>query len=73
VSEAIAQYQQALRVSPDFAEAHNNLGGALQMAGRLTEAMDQYEQALRLKPDLVSARNNLARLQALQQAVPSKP
>ena len=58
-SEAIAQYQEALRLKPDYAEAHNNLGSALADAGRAPEAIAQYEAALRLKPDLVEAHNNL--------------
>ena len=28
VPEAIAHYEQALRLNPDYAEAHNNLGSA---------------------------------------------
>jgi tetratricopeptide (TPR) repeat protein len=58
-SEAIAQYEEALRLKPDYAEAHNNLGSALADAGRTSEAIAQYEEALRLKPDLVEAHNNL--------------
>ena len=29
MQEAIGQYEQALRIKPDFAEAHNNLGNRL--------------------------------------------
>jgi tetratricopeptide (TPR) repeat protein len=60
VSEAIGQYDQALRLKPDYADAHNNLGGALRRQSRLPEAIGHYEQALRLKPDFVEAHNNLA-------------
>ena len=35
LEEAIASYQQALRLKPDFAEAHNNLGNVLQRQGKL--------------------------------------
>jgi tetratricopeptide (TPR) repeat protein len=50
-SEAIAQYEAALRLEPDYVEAHINLGNALGRAGRTSEAIAQYEAALRLKPD----------------------
>ncbi len=57
--EAIAQYEDALRLKPDYAEAHNNLGNALANTGRTSEAIAQYEAALWFKPDLVEAHNNL--------------
>jgi len=59
-SEAITQYEQALRLRPDYAEAHNNLGNALLQQGKVPEAIMQYEQALRLRPDYAEAHNNLA-------------
>ena len=58
-SEAIAQYEAALRLKPDYAQAHNNLGIALASTGRGPEAIAQYEAALRLKPDYADAHSNL--------------
>jgi tetratricopeptide (TPR) repeat protein len=60
-SEAIGQYEQALRLRPDLAELHFNL--AVELAknpGRRTEAIAHYEEAARLKPDWAEAHNNLA-------------
>jgi protein O-mannosyl-transferase len=65
-TEAISQYQEAVRLKPDFAEAHNNLGNALGMKGQTDEAIHQYQEAIRLKPDLVDAHGNLAKLLATQ-------
>ena len=59
VEEAIAHYEQALRIKPDYAEAHNNLGIALAQAGRIEEAIAHFEQALRIKPDYAEAHCNL--------------
>jgi tetratricopeptide (TPR) repeat protein len=59
VTEAIGQYEQALRLKPDFAEAHYNLADALEQAGRVQKAIGYYEQVLRLKPDFAEAHNNL--------------
>ncbi len=59
IEEAIARFEQALRISPDFAEAHINLGMALAQQGRLTEAMSHYKQALRIKPGSAMAYYNL--------------
>jgi tetratricopeptide (TPR) repeat protein len=66
IQEAIAYYEQALRIKPDFAEAHNNLGAALARTGKIEEAIGHYEQALRIKPDYAEAHNNLGT--ALMQA-----
>jgi tetratricopeptide (TPR) repeat protein len=59
VQEAIGQYEQALRLNPDFAEAHYNFGVALSGQGKLQEEIGQYEQALRIKPEYADAHNNL--------------
>jgi Flp pilus assembly protein TadD len=72
VPDAIGQYQQALQIKPDYAEAHNNLGGALLQTGRVSDAMMQFDQALRIRPDYTDAKNNLARAQALQKTAPAK-
>jgi len=69
--EAMEHYEEALRIKPDYAEAHYNLGVALYQAGRVSEAVEQFEQVLRINPNDVEARNNLAHLQALQKAVPA--
>jgi tetratricopeptide (TPR) repeat protein len=58
--DAIAEYQAALRLRPDFAKTHNNLGTALsKIPGRLPEAIAEYQAALRIEPDFVGAHINL--------------
>jgi tetratricopeptide (TPR) repeat protein len=70
--DAIGEYEEALRLKPDFAEAHYNLGIALVRLGRLPEAMGHWEQALRIKPDFAQVHYNLgvalARLGRLPEA-----
>ena len=56
----MARYEAALRLRPDSADAHNNLGYALErIPGRLDDAIAEYERALRLKPDDAGAQINL--------------
>ena len=66
IEEAIAHYQQALRIKPDYAEAHYNLGNVFLREGKISDAIGHYEQALRIKPDYAEAHNNLGF--ALQQS-----
>jgi tetratricopeptide (TPR) repeat protein len=49
-SEAIEQFEQALKIYPGDAKVHDNLGAALQQTGRFSEAIEQYEQALKMNP-----------------------
>jgi len=57
--EAIGHFQEVLRIQPDYAEAHNNLGLALGCLGNLEEAVRHFREALRIKPGLSEARRNL--------------
>ncbi len=59
LGEAIRQYQEALRLKPDYADAYNNLGNALGLQGQTDEAIRQFQEALRLKPDYADAHKNL--------------
>ena len=59
IDEAIRQYQEAIRLKPDYADAHNNLGVALAKKGQIDEAIRQFQEAIRLKPDHADAHNNL--------------
>lgn len=64
ISEAREQYEEALRIKPDYDMAHNNLAVTLIAAGQPDEAIRELELALRIKPDLVEAEDNLAWLLA---------
>jgi len=52
VQEAISHFETALRIDPNSAEAHINLGIALSgIPGRTPEAIQHFKAALRIKPD----------------------
>ena len=57
--EAMNSYKQALRIKPDWAEAHNNLGLTLNKLGQQAEALSHFREALRLNPSLAEAHNGL--------------
>jgi len=50
---------EAVRLDPDFAEGHYNLGVGLYERGRQREALTHWRRALRLRPDYAEAHHNL--------------
>ena len=48
-----------MRLKPDYAAAHNNLGNAWQDQGQLAEAIACYRRALQFRPEVAEAHNNL--------------
>ncbi|HUN74191.1 MAG TPA: tetratricopeptide repeat protein [Steroidobacteraceae bacterium] len=48
--DALACFDEALRIKPAFANAHFNRGLALAALGRASEALESYERALQLRP-----------------------
>jgi len=60
VDEAIAHFQRALAIRPDYAMAHYNLGELLHQRGQLDEAIAHFQRALEIQPRYADAHNNLA-------------
>ncbi len=57
--QAIAQYQRALVLKPNYIEAHCNLGNLLKHQADLQGAIACYTQALRLAPQAAQVHYNL--------------
>ena len=57
--EAIAQYRAALRIKPEYSDAHYNLGYALAKTGKLEEGISHFREAVRIVPKRVKYLNNL--------------
>jgi len=60
--EAQAHYEAALRLKPDYAEAHAGLASVFADNGKLDEAVAENTEALRLNPNLAEAYDNLGNL-----------
>jgi Flp pilus assembly protein TadD len=58
--EAEKEYREAIRINPDYANAHNNLAILLNEMGRKEDAEAECREALRINPDYANAHNNLA-------------
>jgi len=57
--EAADSYRNALKIQPQFAEMHFNLGSVLYQLGDNQSAIQHYQKAIQIKPDLVVAYFNL--------------
>ena len=58
VDEALAQFEKAVRLKGDFAEARYNLGTALAARGRTAAALEQFREAVRIDPFYARAHYN---------------
>ena len=59
IARAVEHLRQAVRLQPNYAEAHENLGVALMQQGKLPEAAACLQKALSLAPDDAAAHHNL--------------
>ena len=62
LEDAVKDYEKALALKPDYAEALYNLGITLRELGQIDAAIKSYKQALTIKPDYFGAHNNLCLL-----------
>ena len=73
--EAKNLYNQVLKINPDHASAHNNLGAIFQVLKRNQEAISCYEKAIKINPNFTDALNNLGvvcqKLEDYQKAISS--
>jgi eukaryotic-like serine/threonine-protein kinase len=66
LDEAVLAYREVIRLRPNFAGAHSNLGSALRQQGKVDEAIDECREAIRLKPNVPESHNALGRALADQ-------
>jgi len=57
--KALDSFDLAIRLQPDFFEAHGNRGAMLAALGRHDDATESYRRALAIKPDFADAHCNL--------------
>jgi tetratricopeptide (TPR) repeat protein len=70
---AESHVQEALRLFPDFAEAHETLGDLMLLRGKPAVARSAYETASRLDPSRQHARDKIRRARELEREATRKP
>lgn len=60
---AVTYIERALKIAPQFAQIHANLGKAYYGVGRIDEARATLEEAVRLEPGMADAWNDLGNAQ----------
>jgi Tfp pilus assembly protein PilF len=58
IDDALAAFENAVAVKPDYAEAHNNRALILNGLMRFDDALTSFDTAIALKPDNATAHNN---------------
>jgi tetratricopeptide (TPR) repeat protein len=56
---SLENFQKALKINPDYVEAHNNLGRLFMHLGQLNEAVQYFQKAIKINPNFEYAHNNL--------------
>lgn len=56
--EAIAQFDKAIELNPEYAEAYRNRGIAYDIQGQYERAVQDYDEAIRLNPGSAEAYND---------------
>ncbi len=59
LARAVQHLSKAIKIHPEFTEAHNSLGVKYMMLGDYARAAAAFEEALRLKPDAPQPLSNL--------------
>ena len=62
LQDAQNYYKKVLKMDPDFAAAHSNLGIVYKILGKHQKAKDCYEKAIEINPGFADAHSNLGNL-----------
>jgi superkiller protein 3 len=73
VEAAAAQFKEVVRLRPDLAKAHFNLGVALGKQRKVEQALNEFRATLQLSPTNHAARKYIETLELLQDRKVASP
>lgn len=59
IEEAVAAFKKAVKMKPDYSEAHHNLGNAYLQIEKYKEAVEAFKRAVHYQPELAVAHQSL--------------
>ncbi len=66
IQQAVDHFQQAMQISPDLVDGHNNLGNSLLAQGKIDAAIGHYRTAVHLDSGIAEVHHNLGKALFLQ-------
>lgn len=60
--QAIAAFEQAIKLNPGYADAYHNVGNIYKLQGNNAKAMESYQKALSINPNLWQSHQNIGAL-----------
>ena len=64
--DAERSYRKAIKINPDYADAHNDLGNLYMKTGRLKESFNAYRKALKAAPNHSKLLSNIGNVLMMQ-------
>ena len=62
MQKAVEEFQKAIEINPNYADAYHNLGNTYQRMGQTDAAIENYQKALSINPSLWQSYQNLAEI-----------
>ena len=62
LNQAVENYNKAIKINPNYAQAYNNLGATLHKRNKISDAINSFKKATSLKPNFAEPFNNLGNI-----------
>ena len=62
LNQAVENYNKAIKINPNYAQAYNNLGAAFHKRNKISDAINSFKKATSLKPNFAEPFNNLGNI-----------
>ena len=67
-NDAIADFDDAIRINPNYAGAYNNRGGAKLLLSKINEAITDFDETIKINPEFINAYTNRAQAKIISRS-----